>query len=151
MSETAISEGNATPREVFEKLLVGITSGERTELFALYAQDAVVDIPFALPTPMRLTGREGLRDHFEAASPARMEMSAHNVVVHETIDPELIIAEFDYHVRMVDTGKEFDVANIQVLRVRDGLIVATRDFHNHAAMGAAWAEAQGKEPAGSEG
>ena len=29
------------------------------------------------------------------------------------------------------------VSNIQVLRVRDGKIVATRDFHNHAALVAA--------------
>jgi uncharacterized protein len=129
-----------TPREVFARLLDGITAGRREELVALYAPDAVVDVPFALPVPVRLRGREELRGHFTAArsGPAeRMEMTARNVVVHETADPELIIAEFDYHLRLPDTGVELDVANIQTVRVRDGLIVATRDFHNHAALAAA--------------
>jgi hypothetical protein len=30
--------------------------------------------------------------------------------------------------------RDFQVANIQVLRVRDGLILETRDYHNHAVL-----------------
>jgi uncharacterized protein len=61
-----------------------------------------------------------------------LRLVAHNVVVHETTDPEVIVAEFDYDV----TGREGAVtaANVQVLRVRDGLITATRDYHDHLAI-----------------
>lgn len=32
------------------------------------------------------------------------------------------------------TGRTFKAANIQVLQVRDGLIVSSRDFHDHLAL-----------------
>ena len=64
------------------------------------------------------------------------ELRAGNVVVHHTDDPEVIIAEFDYHGQVSTTGRSFQVANIQVLRVRDGQIVSSRDYHNHAAIAA---------------
>jgi ketosteroid isomerase-like protein len=61
-----------------------------------------------------------------------LSLVAHNVVIHETADPEVIVAEFDYAI----TGNEgtATAANIQVLRVRDGLITATRDYHDHLAI-----------------
>lgn len=129
----------ATPRQVFESLLHGITERRFDTLFELYAEDCTVDIPFAMPEPLHLAGRQALRDHFHAANRMPMEMTAGNVAVHETADPEVIVAEWDYHIRVTTTGKELTAANIQVMRVRDGKIVATRDFHNHAALAAALA------------
>jgi uncharacterized protein len=52
-------------------------------------------------------------------------------VVQQTDDPEVIIAELDYEGRVATTGRPLRVANIQVLRVRGGKIVATRDYHDH--------------------
>jgi uncharacterized protein len=127
----------ATPREVFEALLRGITERRFDTLFELYAEDCTVDIPFAVPEPLHLAGSQALREHFQPADRMPMEMTAENVVVHETADPEVIVAEWDYHIRVTTTGKELTAANIQVMRVRDGKIVATRDFHNHAALAAA--------------
>lgn len=48
-----------------------------------------------------------------------------------------MIAEFDYEGLHPATGRTFRTANIQVLRIRDGLIVETRDFHDHLAFAAA--------------
>jgi uncharacterized protein len=64
-----------------------------------------------------------------------LRLVAHDIVVHDTADPEVIVAEFDYDI----TGAEGSVtaANIQVLRVRDGLIRATRDYHDHLALATA--------------
>jgi hypothetical protein len=54
--------------------------------------------------------------------------------VHETADPEVIVAEFDYVGHVATTDTTFRVANIQVLRIRDGLIVESRDYHDHLAF-----------------
>ncbi|MFA1544141.1 nuclear transport factor 2 family protein [Actinomadura monticuli] len=67
-----------------------------------------------------------------AAGP--LELRAWNAVVHDTADPEVIVAEFDYDGRVTATGRTFRVANLQVLRVRDGLIVETRDYHDHPGL-----------------
>ena len=48
-----------TPREVFARLSAGISAGRWHELADLYAEDAVVDQPFALPpAPPHLEGRQ---------------------------------------------------------------------------------------------
>jgi uncharacterized protein len=58
-------------------------------------------------------------------------------VVHDTGDPEVVIAEFDYDGQVTTTGHSFRVANVQMLRVRNGKIVSSRDYHDHLAIAAA--------------
>jgi ketosteroid isomerase-like protein len=48
----------------------------------------------------------------------------------------VVVAEYDYQGEMTSTGRSFIVANVQIVRVRDGLIVRSRDFHDHAGMAA---------------
>ncbi|MCW2916435.1 MAG: SnoaL-like domain protein [Actinomycetia bacterium] len=126
---------SASPREIFMRLSSGISAGRWHELATLYADDAVVEQPFAVPpAPARLEGRDVIDTHFRAAADGPLELRASNVVVHETTDPEVIIAEFDYQGRITTADHDFTVANIQVLRVRDGLILATRDYHDHLGL-----------------
>lgn len=128
----------ATPRQVLDRLLGAISARAWASLPELYAEDAVVEQPFALPRPIVLIGREQLRAHFAAAAAAPITLEVRNLVVHDTTDPEVVVAEFDYVARVgADSGEAFSLANIQVLRVRDGRIVASRDYHNHAALAAA--------------
>ena len=125
-----------TPREVFERLIDGVTHRRWDELPGLYAEDTVVTHPFATPAePLR--GREALRRHFAAAAGMALEMTARDVVVHETADPEVVIGEFAYEGRVTTTGRPFTVRNVFVLRVRDGLIVESRDYADHLAFAAA--------------
>jgi ketosteroid isomerase-like protein len=126
-----------SPREVFDRLSRAITTRQFDGLPDLYAEDAVVEAPYALPEPLRLEGREAIRTQFDQAANLPFQLTADNVVIHETTDPEVIIAEWDYHVLVTSTGREFHAPNIQVLRVRDGQIVSSRDFHHHAALAAA--------------
>lgn len=60
----------ASPRQVVESLMQGISDARWQELDGLYAGEAVVEYPFALPTPMTLKGStpsedtSRLRQHF---------------------------------------------------------------------------------------
>jgi ketosteroid isomerase-like protein len=114
---------------VFERLLAGIGDGRWSELADLYAPDVVVEQPMMPPRRLRIEGRDEVRRHFEAAAHSGFTIHPTNVVMHQTIDPELVIAEFDYELRYA--GRTTTSANVQVLRVRDGLIVASRDYHDH--------------------
>jgi ketosteroid isomerase-like protein len=127
----------ATPREVFETFVTLLAAGKGVEAAELYAEDAVVELPFALPAPERMVGRAVLRERFGAMAAAGLEMHVENIRVHETADPEVIVAEFDFRGLAGSTGRSFHVTNIQVLRIRDGLIRSTRDYHDHAALGVA--------------
>ena len=126
----------ASPRQVLDSLLRGISDGRWNDLADLYAEDAVVEQPFAPTPPRRLEGREAVRAHFAAAAQGPLRLQVSNLVVHETADPEVVVAEFDYDGRVATTGRTFRVANIQVLRVRGGQIVSSRDYHDHLALAA---------------
>ncbi|MEW2623372.1 nuclear transport factor 2 family protein [Streptomyces sp. NPDC048106] len=129
---------SATPREVFGRLIGLISAGEWSELPELYAEDAEVEIVFSPVPPRRVHGRAELRERFAALAAAdAVRLRAEDVHVHETDDPEVVIAEFAYAGLYPATGRTFRTANIQVLRVRDGLIVETRDYHDHLAFAAA--------------
>jgi ketosteroid isomerase-like protein len=126
-----------SPHEVLNLLLQEISKGHWNQLHLLYAEDAVVEQPFALPRPVRLEGRAAIERHFATAGSGGLSLCASDVVVHQSSDPELIIAEYTYNGRVAATGHEFRTANIQLLRVRDGLIIASCDYHNHVALAAA--------------
>ena len=125
------------PREIFARLAGMITSGAWAEIADLYAEDAIVDIPFALPVPDRVEGRVALHGRFTGMGAGALDVTVENIKVHETADPEVIVAAFDYRGRALTTGRAFRVANIQVLRIRDGLIAATTDYHDHVALAVA--------------
>lgn len=126
----------ATPRAVFDQLITGIGEGRFTDLADLYAEDAVVVHPFMLPVPTIIRSRDEVRRHFSAAAGGPIELHARNVIVHETTDPEVVIAEYDYDVHNTVTDRRSTVANVQVLRIRDGLILTTRDYHDHIRLAA---------------
>ncbi len=130
----ATTRPTASPRAVFEQLLATITRRGWADLPDLYAEDVVVEQPFQLPEPLRLAGRAQVRSHFAAAANLPVELAARDVVVHDTLDPEVVVGEFDYDVHVPASGRRFRVANVIVLRVRNGQIVASRDYHNHAAL-----------------
>jgi len=124
----------ASPSQVFERQRRAITARAWNELADLYAEDVVVELPFNLPHPLRLVGREQLQARFLAGSRLPLEMEMQNLTVRQTDDPEVIVAEFDYVGRTTDSNRVFSVANIIVMRVRDGRIVWSKDYHNHAVL-----------------
>jgi ketosteroid isomerase-like protein len=134
---------SASPRDVVERLIHGISNGRWRELHQLYAHDALVEYPFALPSPERLEGREAVQRYFAAVARMPLELQARNIVVRETSDPEVVVAEWDYDGLVTSTSRSFQVANIQVSRVRDGQITASRDYHNHFVL----ADVLGRLPA----
>jgi ketosteroid isomerase-like protein/predicted SnoaL-like aldol condensation-catalyzing enzyme len=123
-----------SPHQVFDLLISGISAHRWHDLADLYTEDAVVEIPFTIPEPIRLQGREMIRRHFAAAASGPLTLTAGSVVVHETADPNVVVAEFDYTGHVSSTGRSFRAANIQVLGARDGLIAWSRDYHDHRAI-----------------
>lgn len=122
-----------SPRAVFEKLLAGMVNRDFDNLWQLYAPGIVLEHPFAVPEPTVTRGQEGLRRLLDELR-EWFETTAKNVVIHETADPEVIVAEWDYEMRVPGTDKMRTTANVIVMRVRDGRIVESRDYHNHAAL-----------------
>ena len=124
-----------SPTEVFAELvdgvakLVGGDAGQVDRLAALYAEQTDVRHPMAPLGDTPLRTREDLRRHFASRPsgpiPAMAGYHAADIRVHETADPEVIVAEFTYR------GASVAAPCVFVMRVRDGLIVESRDYLPH--------------------
>src|SRR4051812_2909864 len=107
-----------SPREVFLKLVWGVSEGRWDELPDLYAEETFVEHPLAPFGAEPLRSREDLRAHFAPGKPLPpVEQEPANITVHETADPEVIVAEFEYRGKVVG-GEPFKVPCVFVLRVR---------------------------------
>lgn len=128
-----------TPTEVFHQLVGGVAklvAGDERQADALadlYAEQTHVTHPFAPAGAPTLRTREDLRRHFSAGPGAAAgrfrSFAAEHIVVHRTLDPEVVVAEFRYEGESVDGP--FTVPCVFVLRVRDGQIVESRDYVHH--------------------
>lgn len=130
-----------SPAEVFLALVNGLCEGRLDEVVDLYAETTDVSHPF---DPLRGRGfasREELRRHF-SGRPLRQTFKAptQNIRIHETRDPEVIIAEFEYAIDNIETNASSSYPCIFVMRVRDGKIVSSRDYVDHLGS----AEARGR-------
>jgi ketosteroid isomerase-like protein len=83
---------------------------------------------------MTKTDREALRTRFEAGAAMFRFTSVTDVVIHETTDPEVVIAEYTM-LGETATGprRSFAMPLLMVLTIRDGLIVHTRDYNSAVA------------------
>jgi ketosteroid isomerase-like protein len=121
-----------SPAEVFLALVNGVAEGRWEELPALYAEQTHVVHPFDPLRAAALRTRDELREHFAptGAGPT-LHRRAASITIHQTTDPEVIVAEFEYQGTVADTGQAFALPGIFVLRVRNGEIVSSRDYFDH--------------------
>jgi ketosteroid isomerase-like protein len=124
---------SASPREVFERVLRAILDVQMDVYADLFAADGTFELPFAPPgIPRRIEGREAIRAFIRAgaetlrAAPPRWQFRS--VVVHQTVDPEVIVTELEVHGVAVQGPYQF--SNLQVMTVRKGEIVSLRDYWN---------------------
>jgi ketosteroid isomerase-like protein len=120
-----------TAREVVDTLLHAIVHSPDA-LAELYAPQVVIEMPFGPPlTPARReTGREELRAQIKAGAAERTYTSVENVSIHETTDPDVVVAEFEVHGRLLADDRPFALPFLMIITVRDGLIVSSRDYNN---------------------
>ncbi len=125
-----------TPEETFRAMLDGacrLHNGDRGQVDKLaefYAEETDVRHPMAPLGDTPLLSREALRQHFAAAGLAGLAgFRVEDVRVHRTADPEVVIGEFTYR-----GDADWAAPGIIVFRIRDGLIVESRDYIDHLGL-----------------
>jgi 4-carboxymuconolactone decarboxylase len=119
---------NDQPADVLLSLLSGVGAGKWNELHNLYSEDTVVRHPLARDESIKLEGREALRRHFAHFAESGTALSARDVVVHQTTDPEVVVGEFVYDGNGGIQDGPFEMAACFVWRVRDGQISEAHDY-----------------------
>jgi ketosteroid isomerase-like protein len=122
---------SVTPADVLARRSQLILNGDADGFAALFAPDAVIESSFAGPpgTPVRLEGREAIREYSRGvmASPLRLE-DFEVAELYQTQDPEVVITEMRTKGIVTTTGRPFTTTSVQIIRIRDGHIVHSRDF-----------------------
>jgi ketosteroid isomerase-like protein len=142
MDRSSASAAPASPRALLEHALACVRAYDLDGFADLFAADGVIDYPFALAgARRRLQGRDEIRRVLgeAAASPRRAGRRVTDVAgltVHQTIDPETIVAEFELAGEIAATGERYRLPYIQVLRARNGQIVSLRDYIDYPALAA---------------
>jgi len=125
-----------SPREVFLELLHGVCDRRFDDLPRLYAEHTNVVHPLDPLRAPALVTRQQLAEHFARARDqlGEVRFQPDNVTIHETADPEVIVAEFEYRGTVPGTGEPFAAPSIFVQRIRNGQIVESRDYADHVTM-----------------
>lgn len=130
----------AGPRELFGRFQQLVLSNDPSALGQLSAGDVIIEAPFAPPgQPRRFDGR----DQFLAwarprqeAFPGRFE-EFRNVIIHDTTDPHVIVAEYELCGTVTTTGQRACASFIAVLQARDGKITRWREYQDTLRLAAA--------------
>jgi uncharacterized protein len=124
-------ENTRTALETAELLLRTIVEGSRDDLADLYAEDVVISNAFAPEgIPSEARGNESLRNRMKSFEKLWTYESVDEVTLHQTTDPEVVIAEFRVNGVIASTGKKFSLQFVNVMRIVDGLVVTSRDYGN---------------------
>jgi ketosteroid isomerase-like protein len=110
--------------------------GDPAAMDDLLADDVVMEVPFAPGGPRRWVGRE---EWLAFARPAREGFpvrfdSFTKLAVHETVDPEVAVIEYELGGEIPATGQRGAARFIGVLRVRDGRIAGWREYQDTSAI-----------------
>ena len=122
---------SATPADVLAQRRHLTLNGDADGLADLFAPDAVIEAPFAGPPgmPARLEGREAIREYARQVMASPLQLEDYEAVqLYQTQDPEVVIVEMRAKGTATTTGQSFTATSIQILRIREGHIVHSRDF-----------------------
>ena len=127
-----MSTTGSTARKTIERFLEAAVGPAPGDMADCYAERFVIEMPFAAglaPARTEMT-REEFRARVTAGLPARRYTRAVDVRIHETADPEVVVAEYRLEGHKGADASPFSLAFVMVVTVRDGLIVHSRDYSN---------------------
>jgi hypothetical protein len=123
-----------TPRQVWERAHEFVRAFDLAGFASLFREDGVLETPFApAGMPGRIEGRENIARVLgvaaeRAKAAGRRIVGYENVVVHQTIDPEVIVVEFTLVGAAGAARTPYRSNYVQVVTVRAGQIVRFRDY-----------------------
>jgi len=124
-------ESSRSPRDVLGLYHRAMRAKSADDLAALYAPDGVHEFSFFTPGRSEpYAGREAIRAGYGQSwhnHPLAID-AIEDVFVHEAADPEVVIGQWRLTGSVIATGQPVVLTGLLVLRVRDGMIIHTRDF-----------------------
>lgn len=118
-----------TPRELVDHALELLRAHEMAAFAGLWAEDGLLEFPFAAPGyPAQVQGRAALAEYLRGYPDILNIEQIPEPVLHQSVDPEVIIAEFEATGTVVATSAPYRMRYIAVITVHDNHIQTYRDY-----------------------
>jgi ketosteroid isomerase-like protein len=100
----------------------------------LWAVDGTMEFPFApAGYPQRLEGRAAVAEYLRDYTGHIDLRAITSRTLHQTVDPHVVVVEFEVDGTAVRTGRPYRMRYISVITVLDGEIAGYRDYWNPVA------------------
>jgi len=118
----------AANRALLEHVISLYGTDRAGELAGCYTSDWVLELPFSDP-PHRLEGGAEVRDYL-ASKLGIFVFTLSLTAVHECVDPDLLVVEYESDGHVAHTGKPYFNTYIALWRFRDGKVCGVKEFPN---------------------
>jgi ketosteroid isomerase-like protein len=116
------------PQELVSHAL-SLFAQDMASFAGLWAADGVLEFPFAAPGyPARVEGRAAVTEYMRGYPDILQINEIKDRVLHQSVDPEVVIAEFAAAGTVVATGAPYRMSYIAVITVRNNEIQRYRDY-----------------------
>lgn len=119
---------STTNEAVLRAVFDAIGAADVDRLAELYAEDYVLDMPYAKPAPAHIEGRDVVLPYLARAFETfrfRLTITA----VDELVGGDLV-AEYTSEGTVVPTGKRYANSYVGIWRFRDGQVVSTKEWYD---------------------
>jgi ketosteroid isomerase-like protein len=117
-----------TNLRVVEKAFAALGGDGMEEQLDAFTDDAVLELPYADP-PLRLEGRDAIRDHVGPALNI-FKFRLHIEAVYDCLDPDTLVLEYTSDGHVTTTGKPYRNSYVALVRFRGGAICFQREYYN---------------------
>jgi ketosteroid isomerase-like protein len=106
--------------------LKGLVNGDH--FFEMLDSGATYEFRYRFPgIPEKITGRKEIIAFFEASADAEILERYSGLVLHQTVDPAVVILEYEVYGKS-PAGKNYDNRFCSVITIKDRKIVYWRDY-----------------------
>ena len=108
----------------------------------LFAENAVVEFPYASTTPGRLEGKEAIYNYMKDVPAQMQDLVFTNVRIYPTSNPNVLFAEVHGEAVIVSTGHHYQQDYVMRLETKEGKIIHYREYWNPIPALEAWGGTQ---------
>lgn len=120
-----------TAHDLFTESLRLLLAKDMNGYAGLWAADGSIEFPFAPACyPRRLDGRAAIGDYLRGYPDLLDVQEIVERTVHETTQPDVVVAEFEVAGVVVATGLPYRARYVAILTAHDGEIAHYRDYWN---------------------
>jgi uncharacterized protein len=117
------------PSEMVDRALELLLAQDMAGFAGLFAEDGIIEFPFAAADyPQQVVGRMAIAEYMRGYPDLLHIKEYPHLLVHRSVDPEVVIAEFEAAGVVVATGNPYTLRYIAVITVRDNQIQNYRDY-----------------------